>query len=81
MYDYIQPAYDPDYMKRKLRRKKVTARDSLTKEQRREKSEMIVRNILDSEFFKKAKTVSHRIRDMSIRCVSIKRRCVPMSQI
>jgi len=57
MYDYIQPANDPDYMKRKLRRKKVSARDSLTKEQRREKSEMIVRNILDSEFFKKAKTV------------------------
>lgn len=57
MYDYIQPAYDPDYMKRKLRRKKVSARDSLTKEQRREKSEMIVRHILDSEIFKKAKTV------------------------
>lgn len=57
MYDYIQPAYDPDYMKRKLRRKKVTARDSLTSKERREKSSVIVQHILDSEFFKKAETV------------------------
>ena len=57
MYDYIQPAYDPDYMKRKLRRKKVFARDSLIEEERREKSALIVQHILDSEFFKKAKTV------------------------
>ena len=55
MYDYIQPAYDPDYMKRKLRRKKVFARDSLIEEERREKSALIVQHILDSEFFKKAK--------------------------
>ena len=57
MYDYIQPAYDPDYMKRKLRRKKVTARDSLTSKERREKSSVIVQHILDSDFFKKAETV------------------------
>ena len=57
MYDYIQPAYDPDYMKRKLRRKKVSARDSLTSKERREKSSVIVQNILDSDFFKKAETV------------------------
>ena len=57
MYDYFQPAYDFDYMKRKLRRKKVSARDSLTREERREKSSMIMQHILDSDFFKKAETV------------------------
>lgn len=57
MYDLDYVKYDTQYLKRKLRRKKVAARDGLTPDERREKSAAIARQIVALDWFQKAQTV------------------------
>lgn len=55
--DNLVISCDTQYLKRKLRRKKVAAREALTPEERREKSASIIEHVRTNASFRKAKTV------------------------